>query len=308
MRLSLSRHLLPLIALAAANLGSAHADTGKLLLTGGVSTIDGAAGGGLTPWAVIGSNATQGEIGVTAHITRVNTTDYGLNAVGAAVGIHNRLEISVAKQDLETGITGTGLGLPGLHLRQNILGAKLRVAGEAVLDSFNWLPQVAVGVEFKQLESSGLDPTLAALGARKTGADVYVSATKLFLAQGLVLNGTLRATKANQNGLLGFGATLAGARDSYLLMPELSVAWLLSRNLAIGAEYRAMPNNLQDAGRAAGLGEGLRSGDWKDMFIAWAPTKNVSLTLAYVDLGLIAPATTNSRSQTGAYLSAQFAY
>ena len=308
MRLSLSRHLLPLIALAAANLGSAHADTGKLLLTGGVSTIDGAAGGGLTPWAVIGSNATQGEVGVTAHITRVNTTDYGLNAVGAAVGIHNRLEISVAKQDLETGITGTGLGLPGLHLRQNILGAKLRVAGEAVLDSFNWLPQVAVGVEFKQLESSGLDPTLAALGARKTGADVYVSATKLFLAQGLVLNGTLRATKANQNGLLGFGATLAGARDSYQLMPELSVAWLLSRNLAIGAEYRAMPNNLQDAGRAAGLGEGLRSSDWKDVFIAWAPTKNVSLTLAYVDLGLIAPATTNSRSQTGAYLSAQFAY
>ncbi|MBT9441627.1 MAG: DUF3034 domain-containing protein, partial [Acidovorax sp.] len=30
----------------------AHADTGKLLLTGGVSTIAGSAGGGLTPWAV----------------------------------------------------------------------------------------------------------------------------------------------------------------------------------------------------------------------------------------------------------------
>ena len=98
MRHSLSRNLLPLAALAAASLGTAHADTGKLLLTGGVSTIEGAAGGGLTPWAVIGSNATQGEIGVTAHITRVNTTDYGLNAVGAAVGIHNRLEISVAQQ------------------------------------------------------------------------------------------------------------------------------------------------------------------------------------------------------------------
>ncbi|HEX5684843.1 MAG TPA: DUF3034 family protein, partial [Ideonella sp.] len=30
---------------------------GKLLLTGGVSTIDGAAGGGLTPWAVTASYA-----------------------------------------------------------------------------------------------------------------------------------------------------------------------------------------------------------------------------------------------------------
>ena len=48
---------------------SAYAETGKLLLTGGVSSIDGAAGGGLTPWAVIGSNATEGEVGATAFVT-----------------------------------------------------------------------------------------------------------------------------------------------------------------------------------------------------------------------------------------------
>ena len=308
MRPSFNRNLIATAALAVLCFGSARADTGKLLLTGGVSTIDGAAGGGLTPWAVIGTNATDGQTGFTAAATRVTTTDYGLSIIGAAVGINDRLELSVARQDLDTGITGTGLGLPGLHLRQSILGAKVKLFGEAVLDSFNWKPQISAGVEFKALDSTGLDGTLAALGANKTGADIYVSATKLFLAQGLLVNGTLRATKANQNGLLGFGATLGGARDSYQVMPEVSVAWLLSRNIAIGAEYRAMPNNLQDAGRAAGLGEGLRSSDWKDLFIAWAPTKYVSLTLAYVDLGLIAPATTNSRSQTGAYLSAQFAY
>ncbi|MGQ3057945.1 MAG: DUF3034 family protein, partial [Nevskia sp.] len=44
-------------------------------LTGGVSSIDGAAGGGLTPWAVIGSNATEGEVGATAFVTAVRTTD-----------------------------------------------------------------------------------------------------------------------------------------------------------------------------------------------------------------------------------------
>lgn len=51
------------------------ADTGKLLLTGGVSSIDGAAGGGLTPWALIGSNATEGELGGSAFLTTAGTRD-----------------------------------------------------------------------------------------------------------------------------------------------------------------------------------------------------------------------------------------
>ena len=59
--------LLPLAAVAALCAGlstAAHADTGKLLLTGGVSTIEGAVGGGLSPWAVIvmrtGENPSSG--------------------------------------------------------------------------------------------------------------------------------------------------------------------------------------------------------------------------------------------------------
>ena len=206
--------------------------------------------------------------------------------------------------------TGTALKCPwpARTSTRAPLGAKYKVAGDAVLDSDTWMPQVAVGVEFKSLDSSGLDPTLAVLGAKKSGVDVYVSATKLFLAQGLLVNGTLRATRANQNGLLGFGATLGTPHDSYKLMPEFSVAYLISRNVAIGAEYRRMPDNLRDAGTAAGLGAGLRSQDWKDVFIAWAPSRNLSVTLAYVDLGVIVPATTGNRKQTGAYLSAQVAF
>ncbi len=299
------------LALAAISLlciGAAQADSGKLLLTGGVSSIDGAAGGGLTPWAVIGSNASAGEIGATAHFTRVNTNDYGLNAYGAAIGIFDRVEVSVARQDLKTGITGTALGLPGLHLRQTIVGGKIKLAGDAVLDSDSLMPQIAAGLEFKSLDSSGLDPTLDALGAKRRGVDAYVSATKLFLGQGILVNGTLRATKANQNGLLGFGATLGGARNSYRLQPEVSVALLLRKNLAVGAEYRKMPNHLQTAGQAAGLGDGLRAQDWKDLFVAWAPSKHLSLTLAYVDLGTIVPATTDKRRQKGSYLSVQAAY
>jgi Protein of unknown function (DUF3034) len=300
-----------IIPIAFASLLLAHAaqaETGKLLLTGGVSSIEGAAGGGLTPWAVIGSNASAGEVGATVHLSRVKTTDYGLTAYGATLGIKDTYELSLARQDLNTGVTGTLLGLPSLHLRQTIVGGKIKLAGDAVLDSDSFMPQIAAGIEFKSLDSGGLDGTLQALGAKRSGTDVYVSATKLFLGQGILVNGTLRATKANQNGLLGFGASLGGANNHYRLQPEVSVALLLSKNIAVGAEYRKMTNNLQVAGQTAGLGDGLRAQDWKDLFIAWAPTKNLSLTLAYVNLGTIVPATTAKRQQTGTYLSMQAAF
>lgn len=297
-----------LAASAALLCAGAHAETGKLLLTGGVSSVEGAAGGGLTPWAVIGTNATAGETGFSAFASTAGTKDYGLNIVGAAVGFKDRFELSVARQDLDTRGTGTALGLPGLHLKQDIIGAKVRVAGDAILDADSYMPQIAVGLQYKTLKSTGLDPTLNALGAKRSGTDLYVSATKLYLNQSVLLNGTLRATKANQNGLLGYGATLGGNEDRYTLQPEFSAAVLVSKNVVVGVEYRFMRNKLEQAGRTAGLGNGLRSEDWKDIFVAWAPTKNVSLTLAYVDLGVIVPATTASRRQQGYYLSAQFAF
>ena len=53
-----------------------------MLLTGGVSCVDGAAGGGLTPWAVTGSYATAGQVGATAFITGAKTQDYRLASYG----------------------------------------------------------------------------------------------------------------------------------------------------------------------------------------------------------------------------------
>jgi len=273
---------------------------GKLLLTGGVSSIDGAAGGGLTPWAVTASYATEHQVGATAHLTRVKTQDYSMNAYGAAIGIADRFEFSIARQDFDTGATGTALGLPGLHLKQDILGAKLRVAGDAIVDSDSLMPQIAIGLEHKKTHAGDLEPTLTALGASTSGTDVYVSATKLFLAQGILVNGTLRATKANQNGLLGFGGT---SHTGYSVQPEVSIAWLVRKNIAIGAEYRGKPDNLNPSL----LGAGLKEDDWSDVFVAWAPSKNLSLTLAYVDLGRIVPAIA-TRRQTGSYLSAQVAF
>jgi Protein of unknown function (DUF3034) len=273
---------------------------GKLLLTGGVSSIEGPAGGGLTPWAVTGTHATGQSLGASAHFTGVKTRGYRLAGYGATIGFGERTELSVARQDFDTADTGTALGLPGLRLRQNILGLKLRLAGDAVLDSDRWWPQFAVGLQYKELNAGGLAPTLTALGAKRQGVDLYASATKLFLGQGLLVNATLRATKANQTGLLGFGGT---GHDTYRLMPEVSLAYLLRHDLAIGAEYRWKPDNLNPSL----LGAGLREDDWKDLFIAWAPNKHFSLTAAYVDLGRIVPAVA-PRRQTGGYVSAQVSY
>jgi hypothetical protein len=281
---------------------AAQAQSGKLLLTGGVSSIDGAAGGGLTPWAVTGSYATDNQWGGTAFVTSVKTQDYGLRIAGAALAFRDRVELSLAHQDLDTNNNLAPLGLPGLQLRQDIVGLKVKVAGDAVLDSDNWMPQIAVGAQFKKAKPGAFGPTLTGpLGAKDSGTDLYVSATKLFLAQGLLLNGTLRASKANQNGLLGFGGAQS---DHYKLLPELSVAYLINKNLAIGAEVRIKPDHLNRSVLGAGA---LQEDDWFDVFVAWAPNKNFSLTLAYVDLGKIAPAVQPKR-QTGTYLSAQIAF
>lgn len=290
-----------------------YAETGKLVLTGGVSSVTGTAGGGITPWAVIGSNATEGQLGVSAFTTRAVTQDYALTSYGAALAWNERVELSVARQDFDAGAAVALNGIaafgvqPGQHIRMDVFGVKVRVAGDAILEADSWMPQISVGLEHKRVHPGSLKSVFDFLGADTQSTDFYVSATKLILDKGVLLNATLRSTRANQNGLLGFGSAVPG-RDSRSLQPEFSVAWLLRHDLAIGAEVRFKPDNLQATGRAAGLGAALREDAWKDIFVAWAPTKNLSLTLAYADLGRIVPGITNDRRQRGAYLSAQVAF
>jgi Protein of unknown function (DUF3034) len=297
--------MIPLLAACAAALlvsGTAPAHAGKLRLTGGVSSLDGAAGGGLTPWAVTGSLASEGEWGGTAHTTAMRTHDYSLASAGALLSWNDRVEVSIARQRLDTRSSLAAIGLTGLVLQQDIVGLKLRAAGDAVLDSDRWMPQIAVGLLHKRADAGALAPTLfGPLGARRSGSEIYLSATKLWLASGLLGNLTLRASSANQNGLLGFG----GAQGKGVqLRPEISLVWLLGPGLALGAEWRAKPDNL----RRSALGDGtLAEQRWADVFFAWAPNKQLSLTLAWVDLGRIVPGV-QPRRQTGAYASMQLAF
>ena len=298
------RHAAGMFALAFITLASTSeaqiGETGKLRLTGGVNSVDGVAGGGLTPWAVIGSNATADQVGAAPFGTVVKSKDYQLGTAGGAVGIRDRVELSFARQDFNTMATGAALGLPNLHLKQNIYGLKVKLSGNAILNQDTWMPQIAAGVLYKDLDAGGLAPTLTALGADDHGADFYVSATKLYLSRGLLVNGTLRLTKANQNGLLGFGGT---AQNDYRPMAEGSIAYLFRKDLAVGGEYRMKPDNLNPSI----LGVGLKEDDWHDVFVAYAPTKNISVTAAYAGLGKIVPAI-QPRTQAGFYLSGQVSF
>ncbi|AVS81965.1 DUF3034 domain-containing protein [Paracidovorax avenae] len=313
-RLAMRTFRAPVLAMLGMALSApGGADTGKLPLTGGVSSISGAAGGGLTPWAVIGTNAAEGEIGVSAFATRLRTRDYGLTSSGLALGLYDRVELSVARQDFGAApasalnaVAPFGVE-PDLHLKMDIIGAKVRLAGDAILDTDSPMPQISVGVEHKRLHPASAGGVIQFLGADTEGTDVYVSATKLLLDRNLLVHATLRSTNANQNGLLGFGGRGPG-KSGRSLQPEFSVAYLLRRDLAVGAEWRFKPDNLRALGRAAGLGDALREDDWRDIFVVWAPSKHLSVTLAYVDLGRVVPGVTAYRRQRGAYLSLQAAY
>jgi len=262
-------------------------ESGRLLETAGVSDVDGGGGGGLAQWAPITGYGTRDAIGANLHATYVGLTDFGLASAGASAGFYDRLEVSYAHDWFDTGSAGGRLGLGnGYQFHLDVAAAKLRLLGNLVYDQDSWQPEISVGVQFKAADRQAV---LHAIGASSPdGVDAYIAATKLFLAESLLLNATLRATKANQFGLLGFG----GDRDrDYSLQFEGSAALLLSRHLAIGAEIRTKPDNLGFA----------REGNAYDLFAAYFISKNLSATLAFVALGPIA----RQGDQNGVYLSLQ---
>lgn len=282
--------MLAMALVAACCQAPALAGDGRLLATGGASQFEGAAGGGLVPWAVLSGYGTDRENGATAFLTRVDTGDYALDAGGVAFTWRNRIELSYARQRLDIGELQRRLSLPVSSFSQDVFGAKLRLGGDLV---YTEMPQVSLGVQHKRQRDFA---TPAAVGAvDDSDTDVYLSASKLFLAglggRHLLLNGTVRSTRANQAGLLGFGGDRERGRS---LVLEGAAAVMLNPRWGVGVEYRQKPDNLGFA----------REDDWMDVFVAWFPNKHVSVVAAYVDLGSIA----TLDGQRGAYVSVQAAF
>src|SRR5262249_20144351 len=151
--------------------------------------------------------------------------------------------------------------------------------------------QISVGAQFKKNTTMTI-PT--AIGAKSdSDTDFYVAATKIWLAglagRNVLANLTLRDTRANQMGLLGFGGDKSNSRK---LEPEVSAALLLTDDLALGADYRWKPDNLS----------AFKEEAYSDVFLAWFPSRYWAITGAYTNLGSIA----GKKNQNGPYISLQF--
>jgi hypothetical protein len=273
------------VALASAA-PDAMAGSNRLLATGGVMQVEGSAGGGAVPWALIAGLGTDAQIGGSAFCTNARQQSFELRSCGLALGFHDRVEISYAKQrfDLDEII-------PGKSISVDVIGAKVRLLGDAVYDQDRWHPQLSFGLQYKKNQDFDLVPAL--LGARDDAdVDFYLAATKVYLAgpfsRTWLLNATVRATRGNQFGILGFGGDRKAGRS---LNAELSAAVFVSDSVVVGAEFRQKPDNLVS----------FEEQDFWDGFLAWFPDKHVSATLAYTDLGRIAM----KPGQHGWYVSLQ---
>lgn len=259
------------------------ANEGRLLATGGLMTIEGAAGGGLVPMAVIAGLSTDPGWDWIVGTSHTQVADYGLDTFGVAASFNDRFEISLTQQRF-----GIDYALPaGLprDIRQTIVGAKLKLGGDLIFGS---VPLMSAGLQWKKNQDFAL---AQALGAKDdSGIDAYFSVTRLILNgpfnRNWLFNGTLRATEANETGILGFGGP---RHNGYQWVGEVSAAMFFNPQWALGFEYRQKPENLISIGES----------DWRDVFVGWFPNKRINVVLAWADLGSIA----NQPNQDGLFLS-----
>ena len=117
----------------------------RLQWTGAVTQVEGSAGGGLVPWALIGGLETDAEVGATGFVTYDSTGDFSLRAGGASIDVDDRVEVSFARQRFDAGSVA-----PGLTLGQDVVGLKVRLIGDAVFAPDQWLPQISAGAQGKR--------------------------------------------------------------------------------------------------------------------------------------------------------------
>ncbi|MCP8900014.1 DUF3034 family protein [Gilvimarinus xylanilyticus] len=265
----------------------AEENRSRIIATGGASTVEGSAGGGIVPMAVLSGYGAREEQGGAVFVSRVRVPDYDLTSFGGSWSWRNRVELSFADQRLNHPTLSAALGVSDQTIRQSVVGLKVRVLGDILYTPY---PQLSAGLQYKDNHDFFIP---AAAGAKRdSDVDAYLAASKVYLGgffgYNVLLNGVARYTRANQTGLVGFGGDL---NDDHQWQAELSAGVFYNKHWLVGAEYRENPDNLSFAGED----------DWQTAFVAWFPNKHIALVAAYVDLGEVA----TLPDQDGWYLSVQ---
>ena len=213
-------------------------------------------------------------------------------------GLWDRVELSYVHHELEF----SDGALDGLGVSDDVIGVKVKLFGDAVYNQDSWIPQVAVGAQYK--DHGGIHDAAAVglpgltspiqLGAEDdSGIDYYVSATKVFLSQSMLLNLTLRYTEAEPVR----PARFRPATPSWCRRPR-----------SPGCSAASSPSARSIATGRTTSTPTTRDAAW-DVFVAWTPTHNVSLVAAYLNIGsVLAPVTGETADQDGAYLSLQVGF
>ncbi|NOY54144.1 MAG: DUF3034 family protein [Deltaproteobacteria bacterium] len=263
-----------------------------------VVNIEGEGGGGLVPWAYLTNPPADGQLFGNPSVgsTYIFPQNFNVNVYHFNETISDRLELGFARTVFDT---TNILGGNGLNIGIDELTIDTYHAKVLLLKETDTLPAVSVSIEYKKNQdiahadkngggaftSTGMDDD--------SGLDYCLSVTKLYKGwkMPVLINLSGRYTKAAQTGYLGFS-------KNGNFEPEASLAVLPESNVAVGVEFRGKPNEYKSV---AGIGS-FQEDNWTDFFIAYFPTKGLSITGAVVNFGNIV----NRNVNTGLYMNMKY--
>ena len=263
-------------------------------------TIEGVGGLVLTPMALLVNpgppGTTIGKPAVAVHVGGIGHKDF--EAASFTWTLFERLELGYAvnilglddfEDDLQVALGGAVENgpTPGPDIRTGHIGlhhfnARLNLIREGEWDQA-WMPAVTAGVHYKYNDeihkiNRRLGDALETIGYNDNdGVDFTLTATKAVpvLGKPVLFTAGARASKAAQLGLVGF-------TDDYQVVFEGSALVLVTDRLAVGTEYRQMPDQM---GRIAGVIKG--ESDWWDVHAAYIVNDHMNIYAVVGDVGTV---------------------
>ena len=246
-------------------------------------TIEGTGGVILVPTAYLANPAAEGAVGLPAFGAYFANLDHkNLSTFSITETLWSRVELGYAYNNLQLGeLEDIMPAIDTSHVVMHNFNVRALLVAENALDT-SWIPAITAGVHYKRNEDiDAIDKRLAGaldgLGVKDDdGVDFTLVGTKTIasgLGRPVILSIGGRATEASHLGLFGFV-------DHYKVMLETSVVCLLTGNLALAAEYRMKPDELE---QLPGVVES--EDNWWDVGLAYIVNEHLSVAAGYVQYG-----------------------